>query len=337
MESLSNEQELLSVVYVGDDAAALRELTRLAELVGVSVHHVHEKQIERAVLRFSSIGMPEGQVRASFHHLFASYFGPQRLSFNYREDSAEILELMVAVGATERGKVVGVVGAQGGIGASALSAWIARTFAKSHEHVALMDLDPASAGIELLLASVDQAGKRWADLHGVGSLLARRLTDALPEWHGVRFLSADARGGVSTSTDAGVTAISALSQVNEWSVLDLPSVAMRRDSLARSWLEWCDHVLVLTRADSISLAGAHTKLEWIAQSVPHTVAVVDVTSKNEAAHAAQMLGQDGVLTVRRDRGFVAGLDHGVWPGERSRASSAKDVARVCAYLEEVVR
>ena len=334
--ALQPAADLLSVEYRGESEAALKELSRLAELVGVSITHLNGADRRAGVLQFSSEGTPDQHVKAKFHTLFAQYFAPGSALLNYQTEAEKILELLVAVGATVRGKVLGVVAAHGGAGATNLAAWIASTLARSGEEVALIDLDPASAGIELLLSIVGVPGKRWPDLHGNGALLPGRLNSSLPEWNGVRVLSADERGGPPLDARRATGAVAALAQLNSWTILDLPRSVLLSEAPSHALLEWCDYLLVVTRASSVQLAATHTILSRSYRPCPMSVVANAVTSLGQAAHISQMLAVPGVFTVRNSSKHVAAVEHGVAPGARVRTSYARDVERICAYISDTV-
>ncbi len=324
------------MIYVGHDQDAFDELRKLAELVGVEIAHVSRSELSQGVLRFSSLGCDDGEVEASFHELFAPYFAKGVVHLKYREDAADLLELMVAVGATVRGRVVGVIGAQGGVGSSTLSAWIARTLGQSGEDVALVDMNPGSVGIDMLLSRTDASGKRWVDLHGRGALLAGRLCDSLFSWHGVKVLSADHRGGVPLNNDQGIKVISALAQVNAWTVLDFAPSVICATSAENMWLEWCDFIVVVTGEAELNLAVTKIKLEKLGKGCPTAVVVENAHSKNHLAHISQVLNCMRVYNLREQKSFDGDIEHGMTPGDRHRSGTAKDVKTICErFLLEV--
>lgn len=323
------------MIYYGTKDAAFAELSRLAELVGLDIERVAQGDRSRAgVLMFTTSGCPDGSVAATFHDLFAPYFAKGRAELSLRDDTGAILELMVAVGATLRGKVIGVVGSRGGLGASTLAAWLARELA-ADGHVGLVDADPVSAGIDMLLTIQDEPGKRWADIGGRGALLAGRLVESLPLWHGVRVLSADERGAIPIMGDLGVRAISAVSQVCAWTIVDLPPVAVVDASVARTWLDWCDHALYLVAPDELGLAHAKVGRTRLGPKVEVTCVGAGITGGGQSAHVSAVLGET-IVTVRHQKGMVADVDHGVSPGDRARGGVAKDVAVIASHLRAVV-
>ncbi|MFP7696421.1 hypothetical protein [Trueperella sp. LYQ143] len=343
------DMDIFSVLYTGADRAIAAELQRLADLVGVDftceprtsirISHAQEddsaspivSRQSMAVLYFNDAPTP-GQVEAQFHEMFAPYFPRGKVRLHPREDSSEILELMAAVGATVRGRVVGVLGAHGGAGTSTIAAWLARIFARE-ESAGLIDLNPSSVGIDQLLAIETAPGKRWADLLGSGAVLAGRLNDVLPIWHAVRVVSADERGAVP-NMEAGARVIAALSQVQPWTILDLPTYAGVPGTAEHSLVEWCDILVLLTKTDAVSLAHAACRITHISQQV--LVVANGISGSFHSAHIAHSVGVEQVLSVRHIRGMAADIDHGVSPGDRSRAAMAKDIRKICQHIRDQI-
>ena len=84
------------------------------------------------------------------------------------------------------GRVVAVVGARGGAGASVLAA----TLAVCAGDALLVDIDPCGGGIDLLLGGEAVPGLRWPDLQvHSGRLGWSALRDVLPRCRGVSILS----------------------------------------------------------------------------------------------------------------------------------------------------
>lgn len=93
------ELELVSVLYRGNDDLIAEELRRLAQLVGLDfqVTTLANRTID-AVLTFRSQGLEPLTVQAQFHDMFASYFARGVAQFHVRDDAADVMALMSAVG-----------------------------------------------------------------------------------------------------------------------------------------------------------------------------------------------------------------------------------------------
>ncbi|WPF66319.1 MULTISPECIES: septum site-determining protein Ssd [unclassified Corynebacterium] len=170
-----------------------------------------------------------------------------------------------------RGRVLGVLGAVGGVGTSTLAAAVAREAAREHRAV-LLDAVDHSGGLDLLMGCEDAPGARWPDLHvAEGSLAAEDLLAALPHSGEVAVLSA-ARGTVAE--DYRLTgeelrgAVETLRQGEIPVVMDLPGAG----DLCLTGAEACDEVVVLCSAEvraGARLAGlaARLRARGIAASV----------------------------------------------------------------------
>ena len=89
-----------------------------------------------------------------------------------------------ALGQVRPARCVGVLGAAGGAGASVLSVALGLAVARRGASAVVVDADPGSPGLDLLLAAEDDRGARWGDLVGVsGQLDPETLRAALPVGH----------------------------------------------------------------------------------------------------------------------------------------------------------
>jgi hypothetical protein len=90
--------------------------------------------------------------------------------------------------------VVGVVGGSGGVGASTFAAGLARLAAGAAPagRSVLVEIDPLSGGVDVLLGTEAVPGPRWSGLRLAGGVLApETLADGLPAWASVAFVAAD--------------------------------------------------------------------------------------------------------------------------------------------------
>jgi len=91
--------------------------------------------------------------------------------------------------------VIGVVGGTGGSGASVLAAALSVSSARRGHSTVLVDADPMSGGLDLVLGCENLTGARWQHLTDVtGVLAADDLRTALPSIRsGASRASADSR------------------------------------------------------------------------------------------------------------------------------------------------
>ncbi|WP_353065816.1 hypothetical protein [Arcanobacterium hippocoleae] len=135
-------------------------------------------------------------------------------------------------------------------------------------------------------------------------MLANRLTHSLPKWEGVRFLSADSRGGVEPDAGSGENAISALSQVHEWTILDLPTSVLHPASPTHQWLPWCDAILLLSGVDTVSLANTQTRISQLPPETNFAIVAVGANNRGHLADIANQLGCGAIFGLRQQRAFA---------------------------------
>ncbi len=194
-------------LIITDDVLVLDDLLRLAAAAGVEVSHAREPDsrarwrsaplvlidaglVARAVdarlprrsgVVVVSTAEPDSELWAHCVRL-----GVDRTLLLDRSDEVLIGLLSDALsGGTANGLCVAVLGACGGAGASvfagALGFAAARAGGGVNDQVLLVDCDPLSAGLDVLLGIEENAGLRWADLAArSGRLSADALQQALP-------------------------------------------------------------------------------------------------------------------------------------------------------------
>ncbi|WP_165962935.1 septum site-determining protein Ssd [Occultella glacieicola] len=230
-------------------------------------------------------------------------------------DAEQVLARARAGTRTRRAQVVGVVGARGGVGTSALATALARACADAGLGVALADLDVTGAGVELLLGIEHEGGVRWADLAGGrGAYDAESISVALPVWHGVHVLSADWRGGPAPGAETPV--LDALAAAHDVLVLDLargPAEPGQENAAA-----FCDVVLVLATCDVASAAGAQVVARAVTGADVRLVVRGPAPGGLTAEEIAQTCDLPLELTMRPERSLAAAVERGVAPGEQRR-------------------
>ena len=141
--------------------------------------------------------------------------------------------------------IVGVVGGSGGAGASTFAAALACAAGSGF----LVDVDPVSGGVDVLLGIESVPGARWSGLQLAGGRLEPMALDSgLPRWGGVRVLAAD----VAPSADGVVAAAQAAAEIGPV-VFDLgraPDLA--RDAAAGL----CDLVVAVVTGSVSGIAAA---------------------------------------------------------------------------------
>ncbi|BBY64429.1 hypothetical protein MHEL_26720 [Mycolicibacterium helvum] len=203
------------------------------------------------------------------------------------------------------GRVIAVTGGRGGAGAS--------TFATALAQIAsaalLVDLDPWSGGIDLLLGSESVPGLRWPDLSLRGGRLAwPAVRDALPNHRGVSVLSG-ARHSHEIDPGAAGAVVDAGRRGGMVVICDTPR---RMTSAVASTLDRADLIVVITTCDVRGVAGA-SALAPVLRGVNPNVGLV-VRGPNpgglRAAEAADVAGLPLLAAMRPEPMLAERLERG---------------------------
>lgn len=223
-------------------------------------------------------------------------------------DGEDVLRQIRRASSARRARVIGVMGARGGVGATSLAAVLARVGAARYSRTALVDLS-AGAGVDLVLGIEQEPGVRWADLDA-GGYDPQELVSALPTWRGVRVLSADWRAGANQPTAEAV--LDAVVKDVELVVLDIP-----RQHQWELWAQVCDTVVLLAGCDLMSCAGLRAAGRVLGSQPIRLVVRGPAPGGLTAREVAHSAGLPLTVQMRAERSLSAALERGVSPGDRS--------------------
>lgn len=202
------------------------------------------------------------------------------------------------------GPVVAVLAGRGGAGASLFSA----ALALSAESALLVDADPASGGIDLLLGSERQSGLRWPDLALEGGRLGyAAIRDALPMHRTVSVLS-----GGREYCEPGLGALVAVLEAGRRGgvtvVCDLPA---GNTDIAHVALDTADLVVLVTPGDVRSCAATSAIAPVVVAVNPNVGLVVRGPAPGglRAADIARSVGLP-LLAAMRPQPRLADLERG---------------------------
>lgn len=204
-----------------------------------------------------------------------------------------------------RGPVAAVVAGRGGAGASVLAAALALSVADA----LLVDVDPWSGGLDLLLGVETTAGPRWPDLALRGGRVGYpALRDALPRHGGITLL-ANGRGGGEIDPAALAAVVDAGSRGGTTVVCDVPR---RSTAAAEIALDAADLVVMVVTAEVRACAAAGAMVPWLSAINPNVGLVVRGPAPGglRAAEVAASVGLPLLAAMRPQPGVAEALERG---------------------------
>jgi secretion/DNA translocation related CpaE-like protein len=240
----------------------------------------------------------------------------------------------------DRAQMFAVIGARGGAGASTFAVSLSISAARAGS-VLLVDADPLSGGIDLVVGSEHRDGLRWPDVALTdGRLAASTLRDALPEERGVSVLSWTRGLAQVTSTGDLPPAVTpatmqamlgAAQRSFEHVVVDVPRGL---DATGDLVLSTADGVVVVCVDDVRSIAAASVLILRLRGTGADLGLVVRTTrwSATSPQAIADSLGVALVGSYRSRRSVARSVDDGFGPP--SRGPLARCSARVLGRMRQ---
>lgn len=290
-------------LVVTDDEDLLDDLLRIAAAAGVEITHARTAE-SRAFWRSAPVVLLDArQVRGAVLAQLPRRSGVIVVSATEPDGNvwehcvllgvertvvlpqAEDLLVAVLADTVHRGpgggRVVSVIGARGGAGASVLASAVAVAGVRAGIGVVLADCDPWGAGLDVLLGLETDPGLRWPDLAApVGRVPAEALHESLPSVTGPRIgrpsrarrhdahqgrlsvlsFGSDDHGEAPPTPETLSVVLDACRRAGEVAVLDVPRVP---DPLGDVALENSDLVVVVATADVLACYAARRVLDRI--------------------------------------------------------------------------
>lgn len=225
------------------------------------------------------------------------------------------------------GRVIAITAGRGGAGSSIFSV----ALALSAGQALLLDVDPFSGGIDLLLGGEAVPGLRWPDLSLRGGRLNwAAVRDALPEHRGVSVLSSTRRGHEMNAGQLGAV-IDAGQRGGTTVVCDVPR--WMTDATAAA-LDRADLVVTITTCDVRAVAATSALAPALRIVNPNIGLVVRGPSPGglRAGDIADTIGLPLLAAMRPEHQLTQSLEQG---GLRLRRRSPLAVAarQVLALLD----
>ncbi|MDR1513026.1 MAG: hypothetical protein LBS56_06030 [Propionibacteriaceae bacterium] len=239
--------------------------------------------------------------------------------------SRHLGEVLAAPGQADHAQVVAIAGGLGGIGTTTFAAGLALA-ARRRGPAALVEIDPAGGGIDLVLGAESTAGWRWDTLRAASGQVAD-LTGRLPTVDGVAIVAASRSDRRTPPAEAVGSVVDGLARQGGVVVVDLghasgPAVEEAVRSAAR--------VVVLTGQSVRGVAATAARLTELAGRRSDLVVRRERAGAIAPAAVAEALGMTLLGTVPNEPALAVLADRGLPPGP----VGARRFAKACRALSD---
>ncbi|MFE9743948.1 septum site-determining protein Ssd [Saccharothrix saharensis] len=338
------------------DAGLVEEVLHAAAVAGCEVERVVDATALRGrwhgaaalVLDFEAVvacaGFPR---RPGVHVVGAGPPGPEVWRRALALGAEQVLELpaeqerlraVLADASEERpvgeGRVLAILGARGGAGASVLAVAVGQAVLAAGGDGLLVDCDPWGGGLDLTLGAERQEGLRWSTLQLKGGRVpASALRSALPGRAGSRgslTVLSCGRTGPGPEPDAVVAVVEAGRRAGGTVVCDVPR---QLTTAACAALDRADLAVLVVPADVKACMAAKTVVDQTAERGVRLKAVVRGPAPGglTTAQVVEAINIPLLATMRPEPRLARALDNGHFP-KPSRGPLAKAARTVLAAL-----
>ncbi|MCE6999613.1 CpaE-like family protein [Saccharothrix sp. S26] len=237
-------------------------------------------------------------------------------------------------GPVGQGRVLAILGARGGAGASVLAVAVGQAVLAAGGHGLLVDCDPWGGGLDLMLGAERQEGLRWPTLRVTGGRVpASALRSALPGRSGGRgslTVLSCGRTGPGPEPDAVVAVVEAGRRAGDTVVCDVPR---QPTPAACAALDRADLAVLVVPADVKACMAARTLIDQATERGVRLQAVVRGPAPGglTTAQVVAAINLPLLTTMRPEPGLARSLDNGHFP-DSNRGPLSKAARKVLAAL-----
>ncbi|XVS64795.1 septum site-determining protein Ssd [Actinosynnema sp. CA-299493] len=232
------------------------------------------------------------------------------------------------------GRVLAILGARGGAGASVLAVAVGQAVSAAGGHGLLVDCDPLGGGLDLTLGAERQEGLRWPTLRLTGGRVpAAALRTALPGRSGGRgslTVLSCGRTGPGPEPDAVVAVIESGRRAGGTVVCDVPR---QLTEAACAALDRADLAVLVVPADVKACMAAKTLVDQAGARGVRLKAVVRGPAPGglTTAQVVEAIDVPLLTTMRPEPRLARALDNGHFP-TTTRGPLSKAARKVLAAL-----
>ncbi|QKV77596.1 septum site-determining protein Ssd [Amycolatopsis sp. Hca4] len=233
---------------------------------------------------------------------------------------------VVETPAEQPGLVLGVVGGRGGAGASVFAATLALVADRDPGGALLVDCDPLSAGLDVLLGLEKAPGTRWPDVRLSGRASVSSLAAALPQRsHRGGNLPVLAFGpeGQGPDVESLSAILTAGRRAGRTVVCDLPRSL---GEAAEEVVLRADLVVLMVPLEFQACLAAKKVLNRLSKLTAR-IGLVACGHSKDPARAAELVGPPLMASMPRERGVSRALENAEFPA-KSRGPLATTAAGI---------
>lgn len=215
--------------------------------------------------------------------------------------------------ASNAGKVLAVLGARGGAGASVFAVSVSLTALRAGDHTLLIDCDPRGGGLDVVLGAEAEEGLRWPDMQlSAGRVAASSLHMALPtrrRGNARLTLLSGARKGEGPAADAVAAVVEAGRRTGEVVVCDVPR---QLDAAAWAAIDRADLAVIVTPAEVRACITARQLADELQARGAHPQLIVRGPSPGglRTTEIAAAVGIPLLTTMRQEPNLAQSLERG---------------------------
>ncbi len=264
---------------------------------------------------------------ATWEHAFRS--GVERVIALPDEESAlaGAFADVVETPAEQPGLVLGVVGGRGGAGASVFAATLALAADSDPGGALLLDCDPLSGGLDVLLGLEKTPGARWPDVHLSGRVSVSSLAAKLPQRRhrgGSLPVLASGPEGDGPEVESLSAILSAGRRAGRTVVCDLPRAL---GGASEEVVLRADLVLLMVPLEIRACLAAKKVLNRLSKLTARIGMVTCGHSKDPAVRTAALIGPPLMASMPPERGLWQALERAEFP-TKPKGPLAKTAAEI---------
>lgn len=333
---------MFDALLISEDQKLITELQKIAAVTQCSLE-INSK-LNNSELKVAHTVLIDAALDISVEH-------PEVVLVTFGEPGLQIWQKAVATGAkyvaflpdarewliqnliprpNKNSRIIGVLGASGGLGCSLIASSIAANFATSKKSALLVETDLFSGGLDVLWGIEETKGSRWSDLiNHSNQILPIDIFRSLPKSDDVSLLSSDSKD--SRHPENLSKTIEELSSTSDLVVIDLPKPAHPE---FENLFGLCTEIVLLVGSTIKSISAANQLLIQYLDSTKILLVVRNLPGTNlSALNIAKTLKLELIGQLTSDQKITEHIEQGLSPAKITSSSWRKSINEICANLE----